>query len=95
MHNWDALADCITDLSWLPSARVPNRDHEHSTCTAAAETAACCSEILAETRAGGRAEGVRALAVGDLNADTGDGSAHSRHLRPPRLSMNSAERRER
>lgn len=76
-HNWDALADCITDLSWLPAHEYRIAITNAAALRAAApETLDTLLEILAEAGEFWAAEGVRfALAVSDLSADAGDDSA--------------------
>jgi RNAse (barnase) inhibitor barstar len=58
-HNWDALSDCLCDLSWLPAATYRleflNADALRK---AAPETLATLCEILDEAGDFWRAEGV-------------------------------------
>lgn len=58
-HNWDALSDCLCDLSWL-SADAYRLEFLHAEAlrTAAPETLATLCEILDETGDFWRAEGV-------------------------------------
>ncbi|ATE59041.1 barstar family protein [Thauera sinica] len=47
-HNWDALADCLTDLSWLPApAYVLELRHFGDLRSAAPDAAGTLLEILA------------------------------------------------
>ena len=59
-HNWDALADCLTDLSWLP--RAPGYaiafDHADAFAAAAPEAFATALSIFQEAADFWRAEGV-------------------------------------
>lgn len=51
-HNWDALSDCLTDLSWLPaSAYVIELHHFDDLRTSAPDVAATVLEIFAEAAA--------------------------------------------
>lgn len=58
-HNWDALADCLSDLSWLPASgytvHFRNVEDLHA---AAPEVFATLVEILQETAAFWADEGV-------------------------------------
>ncbi len=58
-HNWDALSDCLCDLSWLP-AEAYRLEFEHADAlrAAAPETFATLCEILDEAGDFWRAEGV-------------------------------------
>lgn len=48
-HNWDALSDCLTDLSWLPARHYRVELTQPQVLrTAAPETLATALEILAE-----------------------------------------------
>ena len=48
-HNWDALSDCLTDLSWLPARHYRiELAQPQALRTAASETLDTTLEILAE-----------------------------------------------
>lgn len=48
-HNWDALSDCLADLSWLPgSGHVLLLEHTDRLRSAAPEDLATAAEILDE-----------------------------------------------
>ncbi len=58
-HNWDALSDCLTDLSWLPARRYRIvLAQPEALRTAAPETLATLLEILGESAEFWAAEGV-------------------------------------
>lgn len=58
-HNWDALADCLTDLSWLPAERYAITLVQPQGLRAAApDTFATALEILDEAAAYWAAAGV-------------------------------------
>ncbi len=51
-HNWDALADCLTDLSWLPAERYSiTLEQPQALRAAAPEVLATALEILDEAAA--------------------------------------------
>lgn len=51
-HNWDALSDCLADLSWLPaSSYTIELAHTQALRTAAPAVFATLMEILAEAAA--------------------------------------------
>lgn len=58
-HNWDALADCLTDLSWLPApGYVIVITHARTLRRSEPETWATFREVLDEASAWWRDEGV-------------------------------------
>ena len=58
-HNWDALADCLTDLSWLPAHHYRLELADPQALRAAApETLEVALDILAEAAEFWAAEGV-------------------------------------
>lgn len=58
-HNWDALSDCLTDLSWLPARRYRIvLEQPEALGTAAPGTLATLMEILGESADFWAAEGV-------------------------------------
>jgi RNAse (barnase) inhibitor barstar len=58
-HNWDALSDCLCDLSWLPAAAYRLEFlHADALREAAPETFATLCEILDEAGDFWHAEGV-------------------------------------
>ncbi|HMU17172.1 MAG TPA: barstar family protein [Thauera aminoaromatica] len=58
-HNWDALSDCLCDLSWLPAAAYRLEFlHADALRATAPETFATLCEILDEAGDFWRAEGV-------------------------------------
>ncbi len=74
-HNWDALADCLCDLSWLPaSGYVIHFKHAHALRCAAPEVLDTLLEILAEAAAFWADEGVD-FQVRVADADAGPDAA--------------------
>lgn len=65
-HNWDALADCLMDLSWLPApAYVIELQHLGDLRAAAPEVVATLLEILAEAAAYWADQGIDFSIAGD------------------------------
>ncbi len=65
-HNWDALADCLTDLSWLPApAYVIELQHLGDLRAAAPEVVATLLEILADAAAYWADQGIGFSLAGD------------------------------
>lgn len=77
-HNWDALADCLNDLSWLPGeGYVIVIEHADRFRLAAERDFVTLLEILQEAAEEWAAEGVPLWTFVDLTAD---GIAHLRSL---------------
>ncbi|TAH45817.1 MAG: barnase inhibitor [Betaproteobacteria bacterium] len=73
-HNWDALADCLTDLSWMPApSYVLELRHLDELRKSAPEVARTLLEILAEAAAFWEDQGIGFSVVDTTGADGTDG----------------------
>ncbi|MBS0509592.1 MAG: barstar family protein [Proteobacteria bacterium] len=65
-HNWDALADCLMDLSWLPApAYLIELQHLGDLRAAAPEVVAILLEILADAAVYWADQGIDFRVAGD------------------------------
>lgn len=69
-HNWDALSDCLNDLSWMPAeGRLILLEHCDNLQASRGEDFAILLQVLADAAVAWRAESVPFWVLVDLHAE--------------------------